>query len=86
MFSVLDFFKSAKWFEREMFDMFGIVFIGHNDLRRILTDYSFKGFPLLKNFPLVGFVEIVYSDVFKYIVFHLVGLSQTFRFYNFKSI
>lgn len=77
--SIINFFPGANWLEREVWDMFGVYFSNHLDLRRILTDYGFSGFPLRKDFPLSGFKEIRYDDVFKVIVFENLKLSQEFR-------
>lgn len=84
--SVCSLFKSSNWLEREIFDMFGIQFLNHPDLRRILTDYGFQGHPLEKNFPLMGFVEIFYNFTEREIVYRPIPKSaQSFRFFNFHS-
>jgi NADH-quinone oxidoreductase subunit C len=83
--SVMDLYPSAGWLEREVWDMFGI-FVYHNaDLRRILTDYGFSGFPLRKDFPLTGFLETYYSDEQKRIVYQPVELSQEMRQFNYDN-
>lgn len=74
--SLVSVYKNANWSEREVYDMFGITFKEHHDLRRILTDYGFKGFPLRKDFPLSGFVEVRYDDTVSHIVYEPVQLSQ----------
>jgi NADH-quinone oxidoreductase subunit C len=76
---------AANWFEREAYDMYGIVFSGHPDLRRILTDYGFSGFPLRKDFPLTGFVELRYDDEAKRVLYQPVQLVQEFRDFEFSS-
>jgi len=78
-------FSSAGWFEREAWDMYGILFSGHPDLRRLLTDYGFEGHPLRKDFPLTGFVEVRYSDDEKRVVYEPVKLTQEFRRFDFMS-
>ena len=76
-------YSSAAWLEREIWDLFGIFFYNHVDLRRILTDYGFQGFPFRKDFPLVGFKELRYDDTTKLIVFENVKLVQDYRSFNF---
>lgn len=83
--SVVDVFPAANWFEREAYDFYGIVFTGHPDLRRILTDYGFEGYPLRKDFPLTGFVEVRYDDEQKRVVYEPVKLNQEFRNFDFLS-
>jgi NADH-quinone oxidoreductase subunit C len=78
-------YPAADWFEREAYDLYGIVFSGHPDLRRILTDYGFEGHPLRKDFPLTGFVEVRYDDVQKRVVYEPVRLTQEFRSFDFMS-
>ena len=78
-------YGSACWLEREVWDMYGIFFKNNNDLRRILTDYGFEGFPLRKDFPMSGFVEIRYDDTDKKIIQELFEVSQEYRVFNFKS-
>ena len=83
--SITDAFPGAVWFEREAYDMYGILFSGHPDLRRILTDYGFDGYPLRKDFPLTGFVEVRYDDEEKRVVYEPVKLNQEFRNFDFLS-
>ncbi len=83
--SIIDVFPAANWFEREAYDFYGILFTGHPDLRRILTDYGFEGHPLRKDFPLTGFVEVRYDDAQKRVVYEPVKLVQEFRNFDFLS-
>jgi NADH/F420H2 dehydrogenase subunit C len=83
--SITPIYKSAGWLEREVWDMFGIFFSGHFDLRRILTDYGFQGFPLRKDFPLTGFCELRYDEELKTVFYDSLELSQEFRFFDFQS-
>jgi NADH-quinone oxidoreductase subunit C len=83
--SVNSVFAAAGWFEREAWDMYGIMFTGHPDLRRLLTDYGFDGYPLRKDFPLSGFVEVRYDDAEKRVVYEPVKLTQEFRKFDFLS-
>jgi len=83
--SVSSLYNSAFWLEREVWDLYGIFFYNHPDLRRILTDYGFDGHPLRKDFPLTGFVEIFYDDSKKRIVYENVSLAQEYRNFNFKN-
>ena len=83
--SVIPVFPSANWYEREVWDLFGVPFSGHPDLRRILTDYGFDGHPLRKDFPTTGFVEVRYDDAQKRVVNEPVRLTQEFRQFDFLS-
>ena len=83
--SIIDVFPGADWFERETYDLYGVVFTGHPDMRRILTDYGFDGHPLRKDFPLTGFVEVRYDDELKRVVYEPVRLTQEFRNFDFLS-
>ena len=83
--SVKKIFPSADWYEREAFDLYGINFIGHDDLRRILTDYGFEGHPLRKDFPLTGNVEVRYNPDEERVVYEKVDLKQEYRDFNFES-
>jgi len=83
--SVVELFPAANWFEREAFDMYGVLFDNHPDLRRILTDYGFHGHPLRKDFPLTGFTQVVYDDEQKRVVYEPVELVQEYRDFDFLS-
>ena len=78
-------FPGADWFERETYDLYGVLFTGHPDMRRLLTDYGFEGHPLRKDFPLTGFVEVRYDDEQKRVVYEPVRLAQEFRNFDFLS-
>ena len=83
--TVTSIYASAGWYEREIWDMFGIFFRNHTDLRRILTDYGFKGHPLRKDFPITGYVEVRYSDYNKRVVYEKVNLSQEYRRFSLEN-
>jgi NADH-quinone oxidoreductase subunit C len=83
--SVVSVYPGADWFEREVYDLYGVLFVGHPDMRRILTDYGFEGYPLRKDFPLTGFVEVRWDDEVKRVVYSPVRLSQEFRNFDFLS-
>lgn len=83
--SITRIYPAAGWYEREVWDMFGLFFRNHADLRRILTDYGFKGHPLRKDFPLTGFVEVRYADALKRIVYEKVSLTQEYRIFSLEN-
>ena len=83
--SIVKEFPGADWFEREVYDLYGVLFTGHPDMRRLLTDYGFEGHPLRKDFPLTGFVEVRYDDEVKRVVYDPVRLAQEFRNFDFLS-
>lgn len=83
--SLVSLYDSANWLEREVWDMFGVFIINHPDLRRILTDYGFFGFPFRKDFPLSGYIELRYDEIYKYVVAEPLELSQEFRYFKFEN-
>src|SRR6202049_1324859 len=83
--SIISVYRGADWFEREVYDLYGVLFSGHPDLRRLLTDYGFEGHPLRKDFPLTGFVEVRWDDEQKRVVYDKVRLAQEFRNFDFLS-
>jgi NADH-quinone oxidoreductase subunit C len=83
--SIIEVFPGADWFEREVYDLYGVPFTGHPDMRRLLTDYGFEGHPLRKDFPLTGFVEVRWDDEQKRVVYDPVRLAQEFRNFDFLS-
>jgi NADH-quinone oxidoreductase subunit C len=83
--SLIEVYRGVDWFEREAYDLYGVLFTGHPDMRRILTDYGFDGHPLRKDFPLTGFVEVRYDDQQKRVVYDPVRLAQEFRSFDFLS-
>lgn len=83
--SITPIYKAAGWWEREAWDMFGVYFSNHPDLRRILTDYGFEGHPLRKDFPLSGFLEVYYNELQKRVVYKPINLSQQYRLFEFNS-
>lgn len=83
--SITGVYPAANWFEREVFDMYGVLFSGHPDLRRILTDYGFRGYPLRKDFPTTGYTEVRYDEAQKRVVYEPVNLVQEYRQFDFMS-
>ena len=83
--TITDLFPNAMWYEREVYDMFGVIFYGNPDLRRILTDYGFKGHPLRKDFPLTGYIEVRYDDFGKRLRYESVSLAQEYRVFTLEN-
>lgn len=83
--SITSVYRGALWYEREVYDMYGVLFAGHEDMRRLLTDYGFEGHPLRKDFPLTGYVEVRYDDATKKVIYEPVRLQQEFRDFEFLS-
>jgi NADH-quinone oxidoreductase subunit C len=83
--SATEIYTGAAWYEREAYDLYGILFTGHPDLRRLLTDYGFQGHPLRKDFPLTGFLEVRYDNEQQRVVYEPVNLAQEFRSFDFES-
>lgn len=83
--SIISVYKNANWWEREAWDMFGIFFFNHPDLRRLLNDYGFEGHPLRKDFPLSGYIEVRYSETKKRVVYEPTTVSQNYRFFKFRN-
>ena len=83
--SIIEIYPGADWFEREAYDLYGVIFVGHPDMRRLLTDYGFEGHPLRKDFPLTGFVEVRYDQERKRVVYEPVKLMQEFRSFDYLS-
>lgn len=83
--SLISFYSSSNWLEREIWDMFGILFVGHKELRRILTDYGFEGFPLRKDFPVIGYLELRYDETTKTMVYEPIELVQEIREFQFQN-
>lgn len=83
--SIISIYRNANWFEREIWDMFGIFFTNHPDLRRILTDYGFEGYPLRKDYPLSGYFEVYFNENKKQVQYKPINLSQEYRLFQFKN-